>query len=152
MTPLRTFRPTCWLAPLLALAAAFLVAACATTASAPRVDPSDLTAAGFTTLVAQDNVQRDWVQSLPPGQIRPMQRNGKKFFIYPDAPRSQVYVGGPQQYEAFLRAHPDYRPASSQTEANLAAYAKQSDAMGAASAREQSDPWFGMSWNEIMGW
>ena len=36
-----------------------------------------------------------------------VQRNGKKFFIYPDASRKQIYVGGPGEYEAYRNLHPE---------------------------------------------
>ena len=62
------------------LALAVVVAGCAATAT-PRVDESELLAQGFKVLVATTTVQKEWVQTLPPGQIRPMQRNDKKYYI-----------------------------------------------------------------------
>ena len=82
-----------------ALAAVVFVAASAVVTAAP-IDERQLLDAGFKVLVASTNVQQEWVRGLPPGKIRPMQRTGKKFFIYPDAPKHQVYVGGPNEYEA----------------------------------------------------
>ena len=66
-----------------------IVAGCAATAT-PRVDESQLLSLGFKVLVATTTVQQEWVKGLTPGQIRPMQRNGKHFFIYPDASRNQT--------------------------------------------------------------
>lgn len=62
----------------------------AAAAAAPRTDESELLALGFKVLVATTPVQEKWVKSLAPGQIRPVQRNGRKYFIYPDASRNQV--------------------------------------------------------------
>ena len=76
-------------------------------AATPRIDESQLTALGFKVLVATTKVQQDWVRTLPPGQIKAMQRNGKKFFVYPDASKSQIYVGGPAEYDAYVKAHPE---------------------------------------------
>ncbi len=76
-------------------------------AAPPRVDESQLLDLGFKPLVATTKVQQDWVRSLHPGKFRPMQRTGKKFFIYPDASRNQIYVGGPAEYDAYRRLHPE---------------------------------------------
>ena len=72
-------------------------------AAAPRIEERELLELGFKVLVAKTDVQEKWVRNLPPGQIRPMQRTGKKYFIYPDAPNKQIYVGGPNEYEAYLQ-------------------------------------------------
>jgi hypothetical protein len=140
------------LALLRALAATAFVAAGAAAAS-PPIDESQLLDVGFKVLVATTKVQEDWVRGLPPGKIRPMQRTGKKFFIYPDASRNQIYVGGPKEYEAFVQLHPEHRPASAQKAAQEAsAYRrKQDDAMQKATARDLSDPYLGASWADL-GW
>ena len=131
-----------------ALAVLAIAAGCASTAP-PRPAESELLAAGFKILVATTTVQQEWVQNLPPGQIRPMQRTGKKFFVYPDAPRNQIYVGGPQEYETYRRLHPEYQPVVQ--ESGMASYVKQSDAMREATARDLSDPFLGASWFDL-GW
>lgn len=122
-------------------------------AAPPRIDDSELSAAGFKVLVATTKVQEEWVRKLPPGKIRAMQRTGKKFFIYPDASRNQVYVGGPKEYEAFVQLHPENRVADAQTaEKAASAYRmKQADAMQKASARDLSNPLLGVSWADL-GW
>ena len=86
------------------------------------------------------------------GAIRPMQRTGKKFFIYPDASRNQVFVGGPKEYEAYVQLHPENRVADAQKEArDASAYrAKQSEAMQKATARDLSDPWLGVTWADLI--
>jgi hypothetical protein len=136
-------------AKLLMVLSALAIAAGCASAPSPRLDESQLSAAGFKVLVATTNVQRDWVQSLAPGQIRPMQRTGKKYFIYPDASRNQIYVGGPAEYEAYRRLNPEYKPVVQ--ESGMAGYVRQSDAMWEASARDLSDPFFGASWADL-GW
>ena len=135
-----------------AVAVSVFVAAGAVAAT-PRISESELSAAGFKVLVAKTKVQEEWVRKLPPGKIRPMQRTGKKFFIYPDASRNQIYVGGPKEYEAFVQLHPENRVADAQ-EAEKAASAyrmKQADAMQKASARDLSNPLLGVSWADL-GW
>ncbi len=135
-----------------ALAVTVFVAAGAAAAS-PPIDENQLLDLGFKVLVATTKVQQDWVRGLPPGKIRPMQRTGKKFFIYPDAPRNQIYVGGPKEYEAYVQLHPEHRATSAQQAAQEAsAYRlKQDDAMRKATARDLSDPYLGASWADL-GW
>jgi len=134
-----------------ALAVAVCVAAGGAAAAAP-IDETQLLDAGFKVLVATTEVQQKWVRGLPPGAIRPMQRTGKKFFIYPDASRNQVFVGGPKEYEAYVQLHPENRVADAQKEArDASAYrAKQSEAMQKATARDLSDPWLGVTWADLI--
>ncbi len=121
--------------------------------ASPPIDESQLLDLGFKVLVATTKVQQDWVRGLPPGKIRPMQRTGKKFFIYPDAPRNQIYVGGPKEYEAFVQLHPEQRTAGAQQVAKeaIAYRGKQDDTMRKATARDLSDPFLGASWADL-GW
>ena len=137
---------------LAALAMAMFVAGGAA-AAAPPIDEKQLLDAGFKTLVATTKVQREWVGGLPPGKIRAMQRTGKKYFIYPDAPRNQIYVGGPKEYEAYAQLHPEHRIADLQRAAKeQSAYrGKQADAMEKASARDLSNPFLGVTWADL-GW
>jgi hypothetical protein len=132
------------------LAVSLLLAACAGVLPPRGADESDLLATGFKPLVAATPAQEEWVRTLAPGKIRPMQRNDKKFFVYPDAAKNQILVGGPEQYEAYLRKHPDMEPAA--PDAATAAYRmKQDDAMKRATARDLSDPFLGASWGDF-GW
>jgi hypothetical protein len=145
-------RATMLLKMLTALALSLFVAGAAA-AAAPAADPSELATLGFKTLVATTPVQQEWVRSLAPGKIKPVQRNGKKFFIYPDASRNQIYVGGPQEYAAYLEQHPEGRPPSAEESASKAsAYrGKQDAAMKQATARDLTDPFLGASWADL-GW
>jgi hypothetical protein len=151
---MRRFLNSRWrkLKVLRALAATAFVAGAAAAAMAP-VDEAQLLDLGFKVLVATTKVQQEWVRGLPPGKIRPMQRTGKKFFIYPDASRNQIYVGGPKEYEAYVQLHPENRVAGAQEAAREAsAYrVKQDDAMRKATARDLSDPFLGASWADL-GW
>ncbi len=121
-------------------------------AAPPRIDEGQLSDLGFKVLVATTKVQQDWVKRLPPGQIRPMQRNGKKYFIYPDASRNQIYVGGPKQYEAYRQLHPEGDAANQEAAKKARAYRlKQDDVMREATQRDLSDPFLGASWADL-GW
>ncbi len=122
-------------------------------AKTPAIATSDLSAAGFKVLVATTKAQEDWVQRLPPGKIRAMQRTGKKFFIFPDAPRKQIYIGGPAEYQAYLQSHPEHRAADAQQSANAgSAYrAKDATAMVESNGRDLSNPFLGATWGDL-GW
>jgi hypothetical protein len=137
---------------LLGIVAMTVFAAGEAPAAAPRVEESELLELGFKVLVAKNDVQEKWVRNLPPGQIRPMQRTGKKYFIYPDAPKKQIYVGGPNEYEAYLQRHPESRVDAAEAAKKNSAYrGKQDDAMRKATARDLSDPFLGVTWADL-GW
>ena len=81
-----------------------LLGACATTAS-PRAE-NVLLSAGFKAKVATTAKQRQELQTLPEGKVSPVRQKGKTFYVYPDAPHNQIYVGNKAQYQAYkhLRA------------------------------------------------
>jgi len=76
-----------------------LLGACATTPS-PRVE-NVLLSAGFKAKVATTAKQRQELQTLPEGKISAVRQKGKTFYIYPDVPHNQIYVGNKAQYEAY---------------------------------------------------
>jgi len=124
----------------------------AAAAAAPSIDEKELLALGFKILVAQTKVQEDWVKTFTPGQIRAMQRTGKKYFIYPDAARKQIYVGGPEQYAAYQQLHPDNKLAGQEAAEKGRAYrSKQDEVMKKATVRDLSDPYYGVDWSDL-GW
>ena len=78
-----------------------LLGACATTAS-PRAE-NVLLSAGFKAKVATTAKQRQELQMLPEGKVSAVKQKGKTFYIYPDAPHNQIYVGNKAQYEAYQK-------------------------------------------------
>jgi len=140
-----------WLKAIAASALMVCVAAGAA-AGAPRIDEAQLLEVGFKLLVAKTKVQEDWVRSLPVGKIRPMQRTGKKYFIYPDAAGNQIYVGGPAEYEAYQQLHPGAQQSPEEVAAKASLHrGKQDAAMRKATARDLSDPFLGVTWADL-GW
>jgi len=134
-----------------ALAMTLLVAGGAAAAT-PTVDESQLLNLGFKVLVAATKPQEEWIRGLPPGEIRPMQRTGKKFYIFPDAARNQIYVGGPKEYEAYMELHPDSGSKSQEAARKARAYRlKQDDTMTKATAHDLSNPFLGVTWADL-GW
>ena len=135
-------RRTGLLLALAALAASVFIADNAVAAT-PTDAGDELSGLGFKVLVATTTAQRDWVKRMAPGQIRAMQRTGKKHFIYPDAARNGIYVGGPKEYDAYRQLHPDSRLAGQDGAKQASEYrAKQDSAMQKATARDLSDPYY----------
>jgi hypothetical protein len=133
-----------------ALAVSLFVAGGAA-AAAPSVDGSELQNLGFKVLVAATPVQEEWVQRLPAGKVKPVQRNGKKYFIFPDASKKQIYVGGPKEYEAYQQLHPESKPGTEEAASKgSAARAKQNEAMQKATARDLSNPFLGVGWDDLI--
>jgi len=120
-------------------------------AAAPGVDESELQALGFKVLVATTPVQKEWVQRLAPGQVKAVQRNGNKYFIFPDASRKQVYVGGPKEYDAYRQLHPGSQPGTDEAaRKGSAARGKQNQVMQDSTARDLTDPFLGVGWNDLI--
>jgi hypothetical protein len=146
-----TSRQANLLVVLVALAASVLITDSAV-AAAPTDAGNELLGFGFKVLVATTTVQQDWIKSMAPGQIRAMQRTGKKYFIYPDAARNQIYVGGPKEYDAYKQLHPDSKLAGQDGAKQASEYrAKQDTAMQKATARDLSDPYwpFTATWTDL---
>jgi hypothetical protein len=122
----------------------------ATVPPAPPPDEGELLGLGFKVLVAQTDVQRDWVKTLTPGKMNAKQRTGKKFFIYPDPAKNRIFVGGPQEYEGYLQLHPDNTKPGAQESSSRAYRAKQDDVMRKSTARDLSNPFLGASWNDFI--
>ena len=83
-----------------------LMAGCATTQTSIEDKRSMLVAAGFKTVTPKTPAQQQKLQQLQVGQVAQVQKNGKTYYVVADPPQNVVYVGGPQQYQAYqqLRA------------------------------------------------
>ena len=86
-------------------AAAWLtfVAGCANAPPSTEQTESLLTAAGFKTVAASTATQLQHLPTLPQGQVTMVTQTGKNWFVYPDVPRNQLYVGTEKEYQAYLR-------------------------------------------------
>ena len=60
-----------------------------------------LIAAGFKVIVPRTAAQQQKLQALPAGKVTLVQKDGKTYYVFPDAVNNQAYVGGPQQYQAY---------------------------------------------------
>jgi len=83
-----------------------LMAGCATTEMSTQDKENMLIAAGFKTITPKTAAQQQKLQKLQTGHVAQVQKNGKTYYVVADPPKNVVYVGGPQQYQAYqqLRA------------------------------------------------
>ena len=78
------------------------VGGCASTAQQRTQQTENLLlASGFHVVPASTPAQQAHLQTLPPGKVTAVTRNGKKWYVYPDAVRQQLYVGTPFEYQNF---------------------------------------------------
>ena len=140
-----SFRAIRTLAAILSVAA---VAGCASTPPAPNPGPL-LLAAGFKVVKASTDKQIQHLPTLPAGQVTVITQTGKSWWVYPDLPNNQLYVGTQKEYQAYLnlRAQNNLPPPDPN-----AAYMKADAAMVRANAQDQTDPW--TWWPEFgpLGW
>ena len=60
-----------------------------------------LIAAGFKVITPHTAAQQQKLQALPPDHVTLIQKDGKTYYVFPDAANKQAYVGGPKQYQAY---------------------------------------------------
>jgi hypothetical protein len=77
-----------------------LTVGCATTSSTQNKE-SMLVASGFKVITPKTTAQQQKLQQLPPGHVAMVNRNGRTYYIFPDAAHNQAYVGGPKEYQAY---------------------------------------------------
>jgi hypothetical protein len=78
-----------------------LMAGCATTGMSTQDKRDMLVAAGFKTVTPKTAAQQQKLQKLKVGQVAQIQKNGKTYYVVADPPRNVVYVGGPNEYQAY---------------------------------------------------
>ena len=87
-----------------ALAVLAAIVGCATTqTSSTQSKENMLLASGFKTITPKTTAQAQKLQQLPSGKIAMVKKSGKTYYVYPDAPNNQAYVGGPKEYQAYLQ-------------------------------------------------
>jgi hypothetical protein len=62
-----------------------------------------LIAAGSKTITPKTTAQQQKLQSLPPGQLAQITKNGQTFYVFPDAANNRAFVGGADQYQALTQ-------------------------------------------------
>src|ERR1700726_5259888 len=62
-----------------------------------------LIAAGFKVIVPSTAAQQQ-LQALPAGKVTLVQKDGKTYYVFPDAANNQAYVGGPHTVSSIQTA------------------------------------------------
>ena len=62
-----------------------------------------LIAAGFKVIVPRTVAQQQTLKALPSDRVTLVQKDGKTYYVFPDAANNQAYVGGPTQYQAYTQ-------------------------------------------------
>ena len=60
-----------------------------------------LIAAGFKTVAPKTAAQQQKLQALPPDKVALVQKDGKTYYVFPDAANNRALVGGPKQYQSY---------------------------------------------------
>ena len=60
-----------------------------------------LIAAGFKVIVPRTAAQQQKLQTLPADKVTLVQKDGKTYYVFPDAANNQAYVGDSAQYQAY---------------------------------------------------
>jgi hypothetical protein len=60
-----------------------------------------LIAAGFKEITPHNAAQLHKLQALPADKVALVQRHGKIYYVFPDAPNNRAYVGGQKEYQAY---------------------------------------------------
>ena len=137
---------------ILTIALTVFIFGCASVIGPPPVDTTQLVAAGFKVVDVQAPLQIERLQTLPTGKLTEYQFTGKHLYLYPNAPKNQLYVGRPAEYQAYLKltggtAGPSL---AQQSAADTASYAKQDAGMSMLTARDADDPYW---WSlDNIGW
>jgi len=77
-----------------------LTVGCATTSSTQNKE-SMLVASGFKVITPKTAAQQQKLQNLPPGKVAMVNRQGRTYYVFPDAAQNLAYVGGPNEYQAY---------------------------------------------------
>ena len=78
-----------------------LAVGCTSTQTQTQSKENLLIAAGFKVIVPRTAAQKQKLQALPAGKVTLVQKEGKTYYVFPDAANNQAYVGGPTQYQAY---------------------------------------------------
>jgi hypothetical protein len=77
-----------------ALALLAFVTGCAST-------QHSLVSSGFKVITPSTPAQEAKLKALPPNKVTMIQKDGKTYYVFPDAVHNLAYVGGPKQYQAY---------------------------------------------------
>ena len=84
-----------------AVALVAMAVGCTSTQTQTQSKENLLVAAGFKVIVPRTAAQQQKLQALPADKVTLVQKDGKTYYVFPDAANNQAYVGGPKQYQAY---------------------------------------------------
>jgi hypothetical protein len=90
-----------------------IVVGCSTTKSTENL----LSAAGFKMVPAATVEQKAHLGTLPANKVTMVQRDGKTYFVFPDAKQQVMYVGMQPQYSEYQRLRLQKQMAEDQAQA-----------------------------------
>ena len=90
-----------------------LAVGCSTTKQTENL----LSAAGFKTMPATTPQQQAHLKTLPPNKVTMVVRDGKTYFVFPDAKAQVLYVGQQAQYDAYQKLRLEKQMAEDQAQA-----------------------------------
>ena len=100
-----------------------LATGCATT----KHQESMLTAAGFRVVTASTPQQMQKLKSLPPNKFSAIKRNGKIWYVYPEAADGRIYLGTKNEYQQYQQNVTDAQIAGQTFDSQLLGQAEGSD-------------------------
>jgi hypothetical protein len=68
-------------------------------------------------IVPSTAAQQQKLRALPAGKVTLVQKDGKTYYVFPDAVNNQAYVGGAEQYQAYKQLRSANRLANENLEA-----------------------------------
>ena len=77
-----------------------LAAGCASTRHVEQTEQM-LTQAGFSRVAASSEQQIKHLQTLPVDKLTVVKLKGKTFYVFPDPAHNLLYVGNPEEYQAY---------------------------------------------------
>jgi hypothetical protein len=97
------------------LALLALAAGCASTQNKEDM----LVAAGFKVITPSTPEQTVKLKTLANHKVSQVQKNGKTYYVFPDAAHNQAYVGNPSQYQAYQQLRLERQEAKENLEAAI---------------------------------
>jgi hypothetical protein len=86
-----------------AIAILALTVSCTETQRETRNKEKYLIAAGFKVIVPHTAAQQQRLKALPTDRLTVVRKDGKRYYVFPDAANNQAYVGGRTQYQAYTQ-------------------------------------------------
>src|ERR1700678_1810553 len=84
-----------------------LTVSCTMTQRETRNKEKLLIAAGFKVIVPHTAAHQQRLKALPTDRVTLVQKDGKTYYVFPDAANNRAYVGGQTQYQAYRQIRTD---------------------------------------------